>query len=287
MGIEIIDRPNKPTKADVVTGHVNTIIQEMIDNAGVDEIYPGKRKKNAYLSVLGYNDIVTPLLSETEVPVDIPTLAKKPKGQVQAKREIRDRNGNLLRTFTENKRFWVEPGFGVNRETNMTLAFEHAMNVVDDWLKQSPELISPDMGWQRPRSECFPPVVINVTDGYYNIGGNPRRMAEALASKRTNNGNVLVFNCHFTTENKKPCVFPKEERDVYGIDPFYQRAEEIFYMSSIIPEPLRERASKILRKPNESGARCVVYNADLDTLIRFLRWCTVAMIPSTSPRVMW
>jgi len=266
------------TKAEIVTRHVNTIIQELIDHAGVEETNPGIRKKNAYLSVLGYNDNVRPLLSSTETPVDIPTLARHPRAIVPEKREVRDRTGRLLRTITENRTIWIEPDAGLN--TNMALAFEHAMSVVNNWIMHPPELISPDMGLQNPRNECFPPVVINVTDGYFNIGGNPRRVAEALNRQRTNNGNVLIFNCHFTTENKKPCVFPMNEAEVAGIDP-YGRAKDMFYMSSSIPEPLRERATRTMLRPIEEGARCVIYNADLDNLVRFLRWGTVGITPTT------
>ncbi len=34
------------TKAEIVTRHVNTIIQELIDHAGVEETNPGIRKKS-------------------------------------------------------------------------------------------------------------------------------------------------------------------------------------------------------------------------------------------------
>ena len=91
---------------------------------------------------------------------------------------------------------------------------------------------------------------------------------------RTNNGNVLVFNCHFTTQDKTPCIFPKDISEVKGIDP-HGYAEIMFYMSSIIPEPLRQRATRTMRRPIAEGARCVVYNASLDILVQFLRWGTV------------
>src|SRR2546428_8198317 len=123
----------------------------------------------------------------------------------------------------------------------MTKAFEHARDVVRDWLGQKPDLISPDLGHQMPRTECFPPVVINVTDGYYNVGGSPRKIMEDLCRMGTNNGNVLVFNCHFTAENKRVCIFPKDVSEIQDIDT-YGYAEQMFYMSSVIPEPLIERA---------------------------------------------
>jgi hypothetical protein len=220
------------------------------------------------------------LLARTGTPIDIPTLARRPAGTVPEVREVRDMQGRLLKTTTRNKNFWIKPD--VRRNTNMKLAFEHAITIVDTWLRQPPELISPDMGMQSPRNECFPPVVINVTDGYYNTGGNPSKAAQALSNLRTDNGNTLVFNCHFTTEKKVPCLFPRHESEVKGIDP-HGRAEELFYMSSVIPEPLRLRASRTMRRPIEEGARCVIYNASIDILIQFLRWGTVGINPATEP----
>src|SRR3989442_3238641 len=128
MSLQIPGYPTNQTKAYVVTRLVNIIIQELIDRAGVEETDPGIRKKYAYVSVLGYDDDVRPLLSTVETPVDIPTLAKNPRGTVPEIHEIRDSKGKLIKTITESKNFWIEPNRGVN--TNMTKAFEHARDVV-------------------------------------------------------------------------------------------------------------------------------------------------------------
>ncbi len=282
MSQKVVGYPDGQTKAGIVTRLVNIIIQEMIDRAGFEETGPklGIRKKYAYLSVLGYNESVKPLLSTVETPIDIPTLALNPRGSVPEKRPITDNKGNVINTRTEDKRFWITPSWGMN--TNMTLAFEHARDVVKKWLNQAPELITPELGYQQPRMECFPPVVINVTDGYYNTGGNPRKVVDDICHMRTNNGNVLVFNCHFTTEKKRVLVFPKEVSEVKGIDHSgYGYDEQMFYMSSVIPETLRERASREIRRPVQEGARGIIYNASFEVLSQFLRWGTVQIAPVT------
>ena len=206
--------PKELTKAEIVTMLVNDIIKTMIDSAGMEETIPGIRKKYAYLSVLGYDDDVRPLLSTVDSPVDIPTLAKNPRGVIEVKRPKHDANGRLLGITTESKTVWVEPFIGMN--TNMTKAFERARDVVSRWLQQSPEKISDDLGYQMPRMESFPPVVINVTDGFYNTGGNPQRVVKDLCNLRTNNGNVLVFNCHFSLGNHQECIFPGQESGIPG-----------------------------------------------------------------------
>jgi hypothetical protein len=277
MAAPIKGDPRGTTKAQKVTDYVNKIIQEMIDRAGVEEKNPGIRKKYAYLTVLGYHDTVTPLLSNIETPVGIPMLAQHPRGTAPERREIRDKSGKLLKVINETRSIWIEPSAG--QRTNMILAFEHARSVADGWLRQNPEFIDKDLGYQMPRAQCFPPVVINVTDGYYTTG-NPRKTAEDLCRLHTNNGNVLAFTCHFSDENQPPCVFPSDVGQLRGLDPLGY-AEQMFYMSSIIPEPLRERAAREMRRPVDVGARGFIYNATFEILASFLRWGTVDASPIT------
>lgn len=274
MSTEIMERGYKTTKAKVVTGHVNRIVQEMIDCAGMEELRPGIRKKNAYLSVVGYDDGVVPLLYSTYKPSAIPYLARNPLGELPEVHDIVDsRTKQVIRQHEEIRKIWVQPRQGVY--TNMFAAFKQAAEIIEAWLDPSSvEEIAPGQGMQQPHSESFPPVVINITDGYFNKGGNPRDVVDDLRRMKTNNGNVLVFNCHFTTADQRECIFPRDVSEVRGLDP-HGYAEAMFYLSSEMPEPLRPEAQSTMRKPIEPGARCVVYNAKLSTLVKFLRWGTV------------
>jgi hypothetical protein len=279
--------PINQTKAHLVTRMVNDVIQGLIDRAGIEETNPGIRKKYAYLSVLGYDNTVRPLLSTVSTPVDIPTLARNPRGSVTENHEIRDKNNKLVRIAYEEKNFWVEP-YDQGYLTNMKSAFEEAREIIKNWLAHPPELISPDLGYQMPRKECFPPVVINVTDGYYNDGGNPRPIINDICKMGTTNGNVLVFNCHFSTNNQQEKVFPKDISEVHSIVPqspdepyIRDYMEQMFYMSSVIPDPLIDRAQREMRKLVPSGAHGVIYNASFEVLAQFLRWGTVQIAPIT------
>jgi hypothetical protein len=268
------------TKANIATMHVNTIIQAMVDLAGADEFDYGTRKKYAYLSVLGYNDVVYPLLAKDDIPIDIPTLADNPRGVVPVERLLRNAEGAVIRKIVEEHTYWIEPRFTGN--TQMVAALDRAKVIVENWLKAKPEFISDDLGWQQPRSRCFPPVVINITDAQHNGRGNTVLAAEELRSMGTTNGNTLLFNCHFTHENNhNPCVFPKDISEVKRLDK-YGLAANMFRMSSVIPESLRQKASKIMRIPIQPGARCFVYNANPTILLNFLRWGTIRVVLSAA-----
>jgi hypothetical protein len=268
-----IETKSGQSKASLVTRYVNTIIQKLIDFAPVEErTLPPRRKKYAYLCVLGYNDGVSPLLGPNFVPVDIPTLADKSLGDVPSVREIRDRSGNVVRHLTEYLPVWITPKAEGN--TDMAQAFEEAEKVVRNWLASPPEFISTEMGMQNPRKDCFPPVVINITDAKHNGNNDPDKAVERIRRLSTDNGNVLVCNCHFTHEDNEPCIFPSNIQEVRDRC-HSQLAERMFEMSSVIPEVLRRQAEHFMRNPVPHGARCFVYNANPEILVKFLRWTTL------------
>jgi hypothetical protein len=155
MSTAIVDRGRKTTKAEVVTGHVNRIIQEMIDLAGMEELSPGIRKKNAYLSVVGYDDDVMPLLYSTYNPVPIPFLALHPLGEMPEIHDIVDTHTKkVVRQYEEVRKVWVRPRQGIY--TNMQAAFAQATEIIEAWLNAPVEEIAPGQGMQRPRMGMLP-----------------------------------------------------------------------------------------------------------------------------------
>jgi hypothetical protein len=269
-----IEEGSNRSKADLVTGQVNKILQNLIDLAPV-EIKPGAgiptRKTFAYVCVLGYGDSVYSLLAPNFVPVKVPDLQGRMLGTVPVIHEIRGLNG-LVERLQENRPVWVKPKAEGN--TEMLQALEEAENVIRNWLDSPPELISNEMGYQSPRNQCVPPIVINVTDAKFNGDGDPEVTAEKIRAMCTTVGNVLLCNCLVTDKRNKSCVFPKDIREVEDL---YQSkfATLVFNMSSIIPETLRKNAQRYISMLIEPGARCFLYNADLDILIRMLNWGTL------------
>jgi hypothetical protein len=118
-------------------------------------------------------------------------------------------------------------------------------------------------GWVSSHPYSFPPVVINITDGEAT-DGDPAVEAEALRSLATQDGNLLLFNCHISGTSHESILFADHEEGLPD-----QFAKLLFTMSSVLPEGIRESASREGFKISEKS-RGFAFNADLVELIRFL-----------------
>jgi hypothetical protein len=269
MGEYVVNQ--KHSKASIATSVLNKIICDLIEEAGFEKRGEGLRKKYAYLSVLGYNDKVYPLLSSSDDPIDIPTLADNPRGTVPVQRSIQDASG-AIRQITEEYPYWIEPQ--MCGSTQMAEAFKRAHNIVRHWLATPPE------PGQAKREYSFPPIIINITDAEHNGSGVPLQVCQEICQGGTEDGKTLIFNCHFTKEVSRPCLFPSSVSEVRALDQNGLSAK-MFEMSSQIPESLSREAGEQLYGPGHTlapGARCFAYNADTTALTKFLHWGTVGAV---------
>ncbi len=110
---------------------------------------------------------------------------------------------------------------------------------------------------------CYPPIVINITDGQ-PTDGDPREAAKAVRALASKDGNVLLFNAHLSDKQNRPIEFPAEESGLP--DDF---AKLLFRMSSELPPKLlaAAKADGFAVAPKSRG---FVFNADLVAIIRFL-----------------
>src|SRR5262249_49462772 len=142
---------------------------------------------------------------------------------------------------------WVEST--AHGGTPMCQALERVRALIEDWVRQ--------------RRGAYPPTVINVTDGEAT-DGDPARPAEALRQLGTEDGDVLLFNCHLSSHRAQPIVFHDTEDGLAD-----QWAKLLFRMSSPLPEPIR-RAAEQERYQVTEASRGFAFNAELQDLIRFL-----------------
>jgi hypothetical protein len=154
--------------------------------------------------------------------------------------------GDLMETEVEMP-IWVEPK--AEGGTPMCSALYKAYEMVSQWIGEHPK--------------SFPPVVIHITDGE-SQEGDPLPYADPLKDLATEDGNVLLFNCHLSMMSSDPFLFPHTDEILPD-----KLAQVLFRMSSELPEKLFQSAvaEGFELQP---GARGMAFNADMVSLIKFL-----------------
>lgn len=142
---------------------------------------------------------------------------------------------------------WIEPQ--AEYGTPMCTVLHMAYGLIEKWIAD------------HPRS--FPPILINISDGE-SSEGDTRPYADPIKTLSTDDGNVLVFNCHLSMTPADSFLFPHSGEILPD-----KEAKELFDTASELPEPIFKRAVNegFDLKP---GARGMVFNADLVCLIKFL-----------------
>ena len=232
-------------KSEGVADAINRLLQNLVLKCakadGVRDYF--------HVGVIGYGEDVGPRLAGTTADqplAPISAVANNPLRLEQRKRMADDGAGGLVE---QAFRFpvWFEPTAG--GKTPMNAAVELARAVLTDFIATYPD--------------CFPPLVINLTDGK-PTDSNPLDAAVALKGLKSTDGNVLVFNAHLSSSPAPPVAFPSDENALAD-----KYAKLLFRMSSILPPKLMSAARD--EGYSISGpARGFVFNADLVAVIRFL-----------------
>jgi hypothetical protein len=244
MGQEIRYGEVVHTKAHVVADALNRLLAELTVKCGKDE---GVRDY-FHVGVIGYGASVGPALGGAlsgQQLVPISHIADAPSRLEERQKRVPDGAGGLVEqsvTFP----IWVDPV--ANGTTPMCEALRQASEIV--------------RGFVGERPGCFPPVVLNLTDGE-PTDGDPQEAAAALTSAASNDGNVLLFNLHVSSDGARTVSFPSS---VDGLGP---HAARLFGISSVLPEHMRMAAAEQGFQTN-SATRGFVYNADVTMLIQFL-----------------
>ncbi|CAL9449313.1 hypothetical protein SUDANB95_02397 [Actinosynnema sp. ALI-1.44] len=232
-------------KAEVVADAINRLLAELSVKCAKEE---GVRDY-FHVAVLGYGYTVGsaftgPLAGRDLVPLS--QVADQPARVEKRVKKVPDGAGGLVETTTSFP-VWVDPV--ANGGTPMCRALGLAETLVADWVARHPD--------------CFPPIVLNLTDGE-STDGDPASAAWAVQTHVTADGAALLFNLHVSAANAVPVTFP--DTDVALPDPY---ARTLFGMSSLLPQHMRFYALQ-QGLPAGDMARGFVYNADITSVVQFL-----------------
>lgn len=233
------------SKQLVVADAINRLLQELAVKCAKEE---GVRDY-FYVSVIGYGKTVGPALvgalAEREI-VPLSEVAANPARLEERTKKIPDGAGGLVDQPVKFP-IWVDPV--ASGGTPMSQAFALAQSIVAAWLGDHPG--------------CFPPVVLNLTDGE-STDGDPAGPARALRELASSDGNVLLFNLHVSSDASPAISFPDSDAALPN-----QYAKTLFSVSSVLPNHMRTYA--LQQGYAVSGdTRGFVFNADVTSVIQFL-----------------
>jgi len=237
--------PQGRTKAQAVADGINRLLQNLAircaRSEGIRDYY--------HVGVLGYGSQVGSAflgdLAGREL-VPISDIANFPARIEERTKKSDDGAGGLIEQ-TIKFPVWFDPI--TNGATPMCQALTRAQSIISNWLLQHPG--------------CFPATVLNITDGEAT-DGDPTNAANALKNLTSDDGSVLLFNAHVSSQQSTPIGFPHNE---VGLPD--QFAQMLFRISSILPEYMRSIAQQE-GFPALEGTRGYVYNSNVVTMLQFL-----------------
>lgn len=239
------------TKAEFAALAVNRVIGEIIQACTAGD----NVKDRCYVGVIGYGSkadllFIQPAseLAKNDQVVNLPKLIPDGAGGVIEVNQI-------LRVFVPP----VSSG-----TTDMAGAFRLAFQGVDKFIEHHPN--------------SFPPIIINITDGEPDNFDQTTLQAQQLSTLKTSDGSVVIMNAYVSSDKDLLIQLPSDDALFSG----NRFARFLFSLSTELPEAMLAEAINCGFSAKK-GAKGFVFNADPDTLIRFLRFGTAiegAIVPA-------
>jgi hypothetical protein len=231
-------------KAVGVADTMNRWLQELsikcAKSEGVRDYY--------HVGVLGYGKSVGPSFNgglDGRDLIPISEIADNPARLEERSKKMSDGAGGLI---DQTIRFpvWFDPV--ADGGTPMCRAASEAERIVQSWLDAHPD--------------CYPPIVIHITDGEAT-DGDPTERIRNLTNLSSSDGNVMLFNIHLSANpNASPVSFPDSTNE---LPDDYSRM--LFETSTPLTPTMRALAREHGFEPSED-ARSFVLNADMVLLVQ-------------------
>lgn len=231
-------------KAEGVADAINRLLQTLTLRAAKEE---GIRDY-FHAGVIGYGAKVGTALGGSHSGRDlvpISEIANNPARIESRTRKVDDGAGGLI---DQPIKFpvWFDPV--ANGGTPMCQALRQARDILSQWLTQHPN--------------CFPPVVIHITDGE-STDGEPIQAMQDITSLRSTDGDVLLFNFHLSgNPNAISISFPDSSTNLPD-----QYARLLFDGASFLTPAMRTVAKEHGFNLSD-GSKGFVLNADLVLVIQ-------------------
>ena len=180
-------------------------------------------------------------------------LRDNPYKTITVREEKRTRKGPVVKEVEKVQ--WVEADHS-GSWTHLHEALETAQRIIGDWIEEHKDGV------------CYPPTIINITDGEYNGATNEvvLQKANELKAMSTNDGNVIFFNIHVTPNNEDNIIFPTSISGI-GTSPL---AKNLFSLSSLLPIRYNAEINNFKQTANADRHYAMGVNIDMATLIKIM-----------------
>lgn len=244
------------SKADAVALTVNMLISELINRCRRGDDYGDYFN----IAILGYHDEeVVSLLPSGEVFASPSQLVGAERSRIKMHKERVLPNGRSVISVIEQK-IWIESL--AQGKTPMHSALLAARNLVGKWCRNCVK-------------DCYPPTIINITDGEASDSDEEKLeiMADAIKALGTSDGHALLMNIHIATNSDAaPVVFPCGEDEL----PETRYARMLYRMSSTMPVLYNESVMN-MRGNEGTDFRGMSYNAAITDVIDMMNIGSVSM----------
>ena len=243
------EMPMAEAVARIVNHQLNELVLRCIKGSETRDYYDiaiigyGEKAYSGWKGELEGRDFVKP--SE---------LKEHPYKKITTKKETRTRKGVKVVEVEEVQ--WIEAE-ATQGWTRVHHAFEKAKGLLDEWMEKHHD------------KDCYPPTIINITDGEFNGATKEYVLQQAneLKSMFTNDGNVILFNIHISA-NKAVCVTCPASKDEVS---FSSLATTMYEMSSLLPMRYSDRIADLRGDGTPNNRyRAMSTNADMSTLIQLM-----------------
>ncbi len=231
-------------KCDFVAEAVNHTLHDLVIRCTKTE-----EVRNYYhVSVIGYGRHVGtcfsgPLGARNLVP--IAEVADYPLQVKSSYKRVSDGAGGWVEIPVRYP-VWIHPSS--DGKTPMCEALAKVKEILERWLLEHPR--------------GFPPTVLHLTDGE-SSDGDPEEIGHQIMSLGTDDGAVLLFNCHISSRRSAKIEYPTHDSSLP--DGF---ARSLFQISSRLPGNFLSAAAQLGVNAVE-GSRGFVFNGDPSSIVQF------------------
>lgn len=235
--------------ARIVNNQINDLVLRCIKGSETRHYYDiavvgyGENTYSGWKGALEGRDFVSP-----------EELKNNPFRKIVTREEVRTRKGTSIKEVEKVQ--WIEARHDGNR-THVHKAFDKVKGLLEQWMEK------------HKGKDCYPPTIINITDGEFNGASKDivLQQANELKSMFTNDGNVLLFNIHISTA-KTDCILLPVNKDEVKHNAY---STTLFELSSLLPQRYNEEISKV-RQDGDLSVRhtAMAVNADMSTLIKLM-----------------